>query len=71
MTPDGDCVFQGAELGKPHTLVELADFGNPYLPSFWLNQKALGYQVGNILIIDHYQKSSIMTVIYDMNWIPH
>ncbi|CAG9315127.1 unnamed protein product [Blepharisma stoltei] len=69
LTPNAQTILDSIKFLKPHTLIQLADLGNPFLPEFWKSLKHEHYQVGNILIIDHYEQSSIMAVIYDMNGI--
>ncbi|CAG9318692.1 unnamed protein product [Blepharisma stoltei] len=69
LTPNDQTVIGTVKPKNPHTLIELADIANPYLPDFVNEMMAKRYQIGNILIIDHFESSAIMNVTYLMNGI--
>lgn len=69
LTPATDVILEGALIGHPHNLLELADTANPHLPAFWQSMKEKGWKLGNILIIDHYEASEILEVVLDANGI--
>lgn len=52
---------------KPHSLIELADHANKALPSFWNSIKKNKWRMGNVLIIDHFESSQIMNVVWSNN----
>ena len=60
-------IIESIEPWKPHTLIQLADYGNKALPSFWNNIQKFQWVMGNILIIDHFENSDIMNVIWKSN----
>lgn len=67
LTPDTSTILDSVEPWKPQTLIALADYANKALPSFWNNILKNGWRMGNILIIDHFEKSQIMNVVWAMN----
>ena len=67
LTPDNMTVIDSLEPLHPHTLLQLADTGNRHLHSFWLKMKKNNWRMGNILIIDDYEHSDIISVVWDMN----
>ena len=69
LTPDADTIIGTEVPFKPHTLIQLADSGNKALPSFWNNMKKYKWRMGNILIIDHYETSEIIKIIWAANGI--
>lgn len=71
LTPDTNTVLDTVIPWKPHTLIQLADYGNIALPSFYTEMKKYGWRMGNILLIDHYEKSNILQVVWGFNGIPY
>jgi hypothetical protein len=67
LTPDGTCITESVLPWKPHSLIQLADHGNVALPSFYNSIQKLGWRMGNILIIDHYETSAVWNVCMKMN----
>jgi hypothetical protein len=67
LTPDGTVITESILPWKPGSLIKLADYGNKALPSFYNSIKKLNWRMGNILIIDHYESSAILTVVLEMN----
>jgi hypothetical protein len=67
LTTDADTVLSSILPGTPNNLIELADTANTELTAFWTAQKAVNNRMGNILIIDHFQTSSIMATVLEMN----
>lgn len=67
LTPNADTVLASILPKTPNTLIELADSANTELTAFWTSQKAVNNRMGNILIIDHFQTSSIMATVLEMN----
>lgn len=70
LTPNNTSVLDMLIPWKPKTLLQLADAGNKALPSFWIKAKKAGWRMGNILIIDHYEASEIVKIIWEANGIP-
>lgn len=67
LTPNANTILSSIFPGKPKSLISLADTANAQLTAFWNAQKATNSVMGNILIIDHFQTSSIMQSILEMN----
>lgn len=67
LTPDSTVILDSIEPWKPQNLIALADTANKALPSFYNSISKNGWRMGNILIIDHFEKSQIMTVVWAMN----
>jgi len=69
LTPNEETILETLLFWKPHSLIELADTANPALPQFVKSITCKNWRTGNILIIDHYDKSSILEVVLEMNGI--
>lgn len=67
LTANNANIIESIEPWKPHTLIQLADHGNKALPSFWNSIHKFQWVMGNILIIDHFENSDIMNVIWSSN----
>ena len=67
LTPDEKVILDSLEPWRTQSLIALADTANKALPSFYNAISKNGWRMGNILIIDHFEKSSIMTVVWAMN----
>lgn len=71
LTPNATSILDTVIPWKPHSLIELANTADKALPSFWIKIKKLGWKMGNILIIDHYEYSDIVKIIWESNGIPY
>ena len=69
LTANNTTVEEAILPSKPHTLIQLADVANSALPSFWIKINRNNWKMGNILIVDHYESSSILKVIWESNGI--
>lgn len=69
LTPGGTSISESVLPWKPHSLIQLADYGNKALPSFYNSISKNHWRMGNILIIDHYESSMILQIVLDMNGI--
>ena len=70
LTPNATAVEETVIPFKPHSLIELANTANKALPSFWIKINRLGWIMGNILIIDHYETSEVLKIAWQANGIP-
>lgn len=60
-------ILESLQPWKPQTLMHYANKANAALPEFWDNTKSLKLMMGNILIIDSFENSEIMKVIWESN----
>jgi hypothetical protein len=70
LTPDGKTITESILPDKPKNLIKLAETANSALPDFWSSIKQNKTRMGNILIVDHYQNSQIIKIVFKMNRIP-
>ena len=64
LTPEINTVLKPV---YPSSLKEMADLAALELPRFWQNIKEFECRMGNILLIDFYDCSKIIEIIWDMN----
>jgi hypothetical protein len=69
LTPNVKTIVKGFLPFEINNLIELANIGNKELPSFWKDMRKLNWRMGNILIIDHYESSDLLKIIWQMNGI--
>ena len=67
LTPNSTSILNSVEPWEPHSLLALADVANIALPSFYNSISKNSWRMGNILIIDHFEKSKIRDVVWAMN----
>jgi hypothetical protein len=67
LTPNPTTLLDSLIPGQPQSLIDLAKTANNALPAFWKYEKGNDCRIGNILIVDHYELSDIMLVVWEMN----
>ncbi len=67
LTPDETCILEGALPFYPHNLKDLGKLANSHMLEFW--EKQGEHPMGNILLVDFFETSSVVEVTKRINGI--